>query len=94
LCLALLYLSLTPPASASTPFATCPTEAFIIQTPASTPITFGVDLSIGSYSILSADMGTTKVNGAGFNYHDSYLYGWDYGAGTLSRFDSDYTPNR
>jgi LruC domain-containing protein len=91
-CLALLYLSLTPPASASTPFATCPTEAFIIQTPASTPITFGVDLSIGSYSILSADMGTTKVNGAGFNYHDSYLYGWDYGAGTLSRFDSDYTP--
>lgn len=76
----------------SEPFEDCPTEAFIIQTPTDTPITYGVDLSTGSYSTLSADMQTTKVNGAGFNYHDNYIYGWDYGSSTLSRFSNDYSP--
>lgn len=83
-------LGITFSAFASEPFEDCPTEAFIIQTPLNTPITYGVDLSTGSYSVLSPDMQTTKVNGNGFNFHDNYIYGWDYGAGTLARFGNDY----
>ena len=59
----------------SAPFDDCPTEAFLIQTPATKPITYGVDLSTGSFTTLSADMGTSKVNGVGFNFHDNYMYG-------------------
>jgi len=77
-------------AYAADPFEVCPTEAFIVQSPGSVPILYGVDLAIGSYRTLSPDMGTTTVNGAGFSYHDNYLYGWDYGSGTLARFGDDY----
>ncbi len=77
-------------AATSNPFSTCPTEAYLIQTPRDLPITFGVDLSTGSYRNLSQNMGTEKVNGIGFSIHDNYMYGWDYGAGTLARFGSDY----
>ncbi len=72
------------------PFGHCPTKAYIIQTPGSVPITYGVDLALGSYSVLSPDMGTTKVNGVGFSFHDNYMYGWDYGAQTLAQIGSDY----
>jgi len=75
---------------AAAPFESCPTQAFIVQTPGSVPVLYGVDLAIGSYSTLSPDMGTTKVNGVGFSYHDNYIYGWDYGSSTLSQFGSDY----
>ena len=78
---------------AAAPFESCPTQAFIVQTPGSVPILYGVDLAIGSYSTLSPDMGTTKVNGVGFSYHDNYMYGWDYGSATLSQFGSDYQAN-
>jgi hypothetical protein len=77
-------------ALAADPFESCPSQAFIVQTPGSTPILYGVDLAIGSYSTLSPDMGTSTVNGAGFNYHDNYLYGWDYGSATLAQFGNDY----
>ena len=72
------------------PFNNCPTQAFLIQTPGATPIAFGVDLATGSYSTLAADMGTTKVNGVGFSYHDNYMYGWDYGAQTLAQIDDEF----
>ena len=72
------------------PFGHCPTKAYLIQTPGSVPITYGVDLSIGSYSVLSPDMGTTKVNGVGFSFHDNYMYGWDYGTQTLAQIGNDY----
>ena len=71
-------------------FEACPTQAFLIQTPSSLPITYGVDLATGSYTTLSPDMGTTKVNGVGFNYHDNYMYGWDYGNATLAKIGDDY----
>jgi LruC domain-containing protein len=90
--LSVFCLLLTPTVTISAPFEDCPTEAFIIQTPTNTPITYGVDLSTGSYSTLSPNMQTTKVNGAGFNYHDNYIYAWDYGSNTLSRFSNDYSP--
>ena len=77
-------------ALAADPFESCPSQAFIVQTPGSTPILYGVDLAIGSYSTLSPDMGTSTVNGAGFSYHDNYLYGWDYGSATLAQFGNDY----
>ncbi len=80
----------TPVALAADPFEACPTQAFIVQSPLATPITFGVDLATGNYATLAADMGTTKVNGVGFNYHDSYLYGWDYGAATLAQIGNDF----
>jgi hypothetical protein len=88
------YLFLhAPTALAADPFGDCPTQAFIVQTPGSLPIVFGVDLAIGSYSTLSPDMGTTKVNGVGFNYHDNYMYGWDYGSATLGQIGQDYQSN-
>jgi len=77
-------------AFAAAPFASCPTQAFIVQSPGATPILYGVDLAIGSYTTLSPDMGTSKLNGVGYSYHDNYLYGWDYGSDTLSQFGSDY----
>lgn len=77
-------------ALAAAPFDSCPSRAFIVQTPGAAPILYGVDLAIGSYSTLSPDMGTSTVNGIGFNYHDNYIYGWDYAAGTLAQFGNDY----
>ena len=67
-------------------FEVCPTQAFIIQTPSSVPKTYSVELSTGSYTVASSDMGTTKAyNGVGFNYHDNYIYGWDYESATLGK---------
>ncbi|MEC4724688.1 LruC domain-containing protein [Shewanella sp. D64] len=72
-------------------FEACPTQAFIIQTPSSVPKTYGVDLATGSYTVLENDMGTTKsYNGVGFNYHDNYIYGWDYQNATLGKTGDDY----
>jgi len=79
--------------SAADPFGECPTQAFIVQTPGSLPLVYGVDLATGSYATLSSNMGTTKVNGVGFNYHDTYMYGWDYGSATLAQFGVDYQAN-
>jgi LruC domain-containing protein len=86
----LVCLYCHPLSALSAPFDDCPTEAFLIQTPSTKPITYGVDLSTGSYSTLSPDMGTSKVNGVGFNFHDNYMYGWDYSAGTLAKFGNDF----
>ncbi|WP_242620340.1 LruC domain-containing protein [Shewanella maritima] len=78
-------------AKASEPFNACPTQAFIVQTPAGNPITYGVDLSTGSYVVLSDAMGVNAaINGTGFSYSDNYLYGWDYDNQTLSRIDNQY----
>lgn len=77
-------------AQAADPFEACPTEAFIVQSPGSVPILYGVDLAIGSYATLTPDMGTTTINGAGFSFHDNYMYGWDYGAATLAQIGNDY----
>ncbi|NRB39060.1 MAG: LruC domain-containing protein [Pseudomonadales bacterium] len=71
-------------------FNGCPSNAYLIQTPSSSPMTYSVDLATGSYSIKSNNMGTAKVNGVGFNLFDSYMYGWDYSAGTLALIGSDY----
>ena len=85
----LSILLVSVPVSAG-PFEDCPTEAFLIQTPANVTIAYGVDLSTGSYATLSPDMQTSKVNGVGFNFHDNYMYGWDYSAATLARIGSDF----
>jgi LruC domain-containing protein len=85
-----VYLYCQSLSALSAPFDDCPSEAFLIQTPTTKPITYGVDLSTGSYTTLSPDMGTSKVNGVGFNFHDNYMYGWDYGAGTLAKIGNDF----
>lgn len=84
------YLSGMPRALAGEQFDNCPHQAFLIQSPDAVPISYGVDLATGSYSVLSADMGTTKINAVGFNNHDNYLYGWDYAAATLAQIGSDH----
>ncbi|RTR38416.1 LruC domain-containing protein [Shewanella canadensis] len=72
-------------------FSNCPTQAFIIQTPSSVPISYGVELATGSYVILSNDMNRIKAyNGVGYNYHDNYIYGWDYESSTLGKTGDDY----
>lgn len=89
ICFYLFSHTLSPKTWAAA-FETCPSYAYLIQTPSSSPIVYGIDLSTGSYSILSFSMGTTSVNGAGFNVFDNYIYGWDYGSQTLSQIGDDY----
>ncbi|MDR8524573.1 LruC domain-containing protein [Shewanella fidelis] len=87
----LLSVLISANVSASDPFSACPTEAFVIQKQSNTPKTYGVNLATGSYVVLSSDMGTGNgYNGVGFNYHDNYLYGWDYASGSLGRAGNDY----
>jgi LruC domain-containing protein len=86
-----LTLALAQSAQASEPFQACPHEAFIIQTPASKPIAYGVDLGTGSYITLSDNMGINgALNGTGFSFNDNYLYGWDYEHQTLGQVGNDY----
>lgn len=86
-CFSMIYIT---PATAGE-FESCPTQAFIIQTPSSVPISYGVELATGSYVILSSDMNRIKAyNGVGFNYHDNYVYGWDYESGSLGKTGDDY----
>lgn len=87
----LLSLLISANVNASDPFSACPTEAFVIQKQSNTPKTYGVNLATGSYSVLSDDMGTGNAfNGVGFNYHDNYIYGWDYSNATLGKAGNDY----
>lgn len=78
---------------AAVPFASCPTEAFLIQNPSSIPVAYGISLDVGSYSTLSWQVGNGKINAIGYNAHDDYIYGWDYSAQTLTKIGSDFTSN-
>ncbi|PKG58679.1 LruC domain-containing protein [Shewanella sp. Choline-02u-19] len=87
----ILSLLISANVNASEPFSACPTEAFVIQKQSNTPKSYGVNLATGSYTVLSDDMGTgSGYNGVGFNYHDNYIYGWDYSNATLGRAGDDY----
>lgn len=77
--------------SAETPFSSCPTQAFLIQNPSGTPVSYGVNIDVGSYVTLDSNLGTAKLNGVGYSKHDDFIYGWDYGAKSLSRIDSTFT---
>ncbi|WP_114786711.1 LruC domain-containing protein [Vibrio tetraodonis] len=78
-------------ASAETPFTSCPTQAFLFQNPAGTPVSYGVSIDVGSYVTLDSNLGTAKLNGVGYSKHDDFIYGWDYGNSSLSRIDSTFT---
>lgn len=57
------------------PFEQCPSSAYLIQ--GSSARMYGVNLSTGSYQLLSEDLGTTgKINGIGFNVFDRQIYGY------------------
>ncbi|ANS86045.1 LruC domain-containing protein [Vibrio scophthalmi] len=86
-------LAVSTASHAATPFSSCPTQAFLIQNPSGTPIAYGVSLDVGSYSALSWSIGSAKINGVGFSVHDDYIYGWDYGADSLTRIGSELTSN-
>ncbi len=91
ICALLLSGQLLSKSWAADPFETCPTKAFIIQTPGVNPIIYGVDLGTGSYTTLSPNMGIeASLNGVGFSYQDNYLYGWDYEHQTLGIAGNDY----
>ena len=77
--------------SAETPFSSCPTQAFLIQNPSGTPISYGINIDVGSYVTLDSNLGTAKINGVGYSKHDDFIYGWDYGTASLSRIDSTFT---
>lgn len=86
-----LLLCSTNTVLAETPFSSCPTQAFLIQNPTGTPVSFGVNIDVGSYVTLESNMGTAKINGVGYSKHDDFIYGWDYGEASLSRIDSTFT---
>jgi LruC domain-containing protein len=79
---------LVAPWAHADPFATCPTQAFLVQ--GKPAVIYGVDLSSGEFNPLG-DLNTPdKLNGMGFNYADGYLYAWHYADQTLARIHSDY----
>lgn len=86
-------IMLTPAAVKAVEFEECPTQAFLIQSPSGNAIIYGVDLASGDYETLEPSMAISKLNGVGFNFHDNYLYGWDYHAQTLAQIGSDYVSN-
>ena len=70
------------------PFDACPTEAFLIQD--NVARIYGVNLATGRYEEQSNAMGTSgKINAIGFNYHDSYLYGFGYEFGNVVQIGAD-----
>ncbi|MBB1313602.1 MULTISPECIES: LruC domain-containing protein [Aliivibrio] len=75
---------------AAIPFTSCPSQAFMVQNPSGTPVAYGISLDVGSYNTLSWKVGEGKINGIGYNVHDDYIYGWDYGAQTLTQIGSDF----
>lgn len=79
-----------PNSYAQQPFTDCPTEAFLIQSPSSAPIAYGVNIDLGSYQALNSTLGNAKINAVGFSQHDNFIYGWDYGTSSLTRIDSDF----
>ncbi|MDB9879447.1 LruC domain-containing protein [Pseudomonadales bacterium] len=84
----LAVAALCSPAFGSS-FTACPNEAFLVQDqPAKL---YGVDLSTGSYTQLAEDMGTVgKLNAISFNFHDRFLYAWDYEDDSIARIGTDY----
>lgn len=71
------------------PFNDCPSDAFLVQDTVAK--LYGIDLATGHYQLLSSDMGTTgKLNALAFNFHDNYLYAWNYLGGTVTRIDNTY----
>lgn len=77
-------------ARAEVPFAQCPTQAFLIQNPNGFPVAYGVDIDLGSYRALESNMGSAKLNGAGYSKHDDFIYAWDYDAKTLAKLDAEF----
>ena len=78
--------SAAPVASA---FAACPSDAFLIQDTVAK--IYGVNLATGAYDLLENNMGTSgKINAVGFNYHDNYIYGYDYANSNIAKIGSDY----
>ncbi len=71
------------------PFNACPSEAFLIQD--DTARIYGVNLATGFYDELTDNMGTNgKINAAGFNVHDNYIYAWSYEHQGIVRIDNNY----
>ena len=73
----LLILYIMPIKAFSSPFSSCPSEAFLVQDTVAK--IYGVELATGHYQELSNSMGTSgKLNALAFNFHDKYLYAWSY----------------
>lgn len=71
------------------PFTECPTEAFLIQDKIAN--LYGVKLATGFYEKLSPnDWGQQKMNALAFNFHDQYLYAYNYYYNSVVRIDSNY----
>jgi len=87
--LALGLTVFTPESVRATPFEECPIEAFLIQGNPSQA--FGVQLGTGYYKLLADNLGSnSRLNGAGFSYHDGYIYGYSYSSNSVARMGSDY----
>lgn len=85
----LLTALATPGATLAAPFSECPVEAFLIQDRYAQA--YGVNLGTGYYQLLASEMGTdNKLNAAGFNYHDAYLYAWSSEHNSPVRIGDDY----
>lgn len=87
--LILLTALAAPTGALAAPFSECPIEAFLIQDRYAQA--YGVNLGTGYYQLLASEMGTdNKLNAAGFNYHDAYLYAWSSEHGAPVRIGDDY----
>ena len=74
----------------SAPFTSCPSEAFLFQ--GSPTAIYSVDLSTGSLTTLTADVGEAgNINAVGFNDLDDYLYGFNLSSKTIKKVGNAYT---
>ena len=85
----LLLLGFFTQSASAEPFSECPSEAFLVQD--TVPKLYGVDLATGHFQLLSNSVGNgTKLNALAFNFHDQYLYAWNYEFQTIARIDSEF----
>lgn len=76
----------------STPFDTCPTQAFLMQGQSSQ--LYSVDLATGYYETLDESILSGTVNAIAFSNHDSYLYGWSKNDMGVVRIGADFAPQQ
>ncbi|MUK28704.1 LruC domain-containing protein [Aliivibrio fischeri] len=88
-----IALGVSTQLQAAIPFESCPSQAFMLQNPSGTPVAYGISLDVGSYSTLSWEVGSGKINAVGYNVHNDFIYGWDYGAQSLTKIGSDFISN-
>lgn len=87
--LASLTFMLYSPKQLADPFTECPSKAYLFQ--GNNVQVYGINLLTGSFSLLEDYVGVDgNINGAGFNFIDRYIYGFNTTSYQVVRIDKDF----